>query len=93
MKLISYKSKFVIGTWPLSGDYGTFSKKNVLDTITLALENEIFEFDTAPNYGNGIIEKIIGDEVKDKILINTKVGSLENKKKSFDPEDLKSSFF
>jgi len=90
--LKSYKSKFVIGTWPLSGDFGVYSKKNILDVINLSIDNNIIEFDTSPNYGKGIVEKIIGDEIKDEITVNTKVGSFENKKKSFEINDLKSSF-
>ncbi|MBC70009.1 aldo/keto reductase [Acinetobacter sp.] len=89
----SYKSKFVLGTWPLSGDYGRYSEKNLIEVLNTAIDNKIHEIDTAPNYGKGIVEKVIGNEIKDNLIINTKVGSLTNKKKSFKLNDIERSFY
>ena len=42
----SYKSKFVLGTWPLSGDYGRYSEKNLIEVLNTAIDNKIHEIDT-----------------------------------------------
>ena len=66
-------SKIIIGTWPLSGDYGKIEFEKIKNVLEYCYQNGIREFDTAPNYGNGSIERnlgqIFGD--KDEVLINT----------------------
>ena len=77
-------SKIIIGTWPLSGDYGKIDYKQTQDILEHCYELGIREFDTAPNYGNGVMEKHLGVilENKSNVLINTKMGNLPfNKKK------------
>ena len=87
------KSKIVIGTWPLSGDYGKVDSELVQDILQYCQELGINEFDTAPNYGNGEIEiqlgKVFGDDKN--VMINTKIGNLPFGKKSYDTKDLKKS--
>lgn len=87
-------NKVVIGTWPLSGDYGKVDLKIIQKNLEYCYHNNLKEFDTAPSYGNGFIEFCIGKVLggKDDILINTKIGNMPFKGKSFKLEDLKLSF-
>ena len=56
---------------------------------------DFFEYDTAPSYGNGKIEFLLGEILGNKknIKINTKVGNQPFIGKSFKIDDLKRSFF
>jgi len=87
------KSKIVIGTWPLSGDYGKIDSQVVQEILQYCHESGINEFDTAPNYGNGEIEiqlgKVFGNNTN--VMINTKIGNLPFGKKSYDTKSFKKS--
>ena len=87
-------SKIVIGTWPLSGDFGKISATKCQDVLEYCYELGIKEFDTAPNYGNGFIENQLGVVFKKKVdvLINTKMGNFPFKKKSYQVKELTKSF-
>ena len=87
-------SRIIIGTWPLSGDYGEVDSNQVRDVLEYCYENGIREFDTAPNYGDEFIEKELGNVFHDKedVLINTKMGNFPFNKKSYEINDLKKSF-
>ena len=87
------KDKVVIGTWPLSGDYGRVDLKTVQRVLESCYESNFKEFDTAPSYGNGFIEFCLGKILGSKadILINTKVGNMPFNDKSFSIVDLKVS--
>ena len=87
-------SKIIIGTWPLSGDYGKIDYKQIQDILEHCYELGIREFDTAPNYGNGVMEKHLGVilENKSNVLINTKMGNLPFNKKNYEISELKKSF-
>ena len=54
------KKNIVFGCWPISGDYGIKHNKNSLILIKKAIDLGIYEFDTAPNYGAGNSEKLLG---------------------------------
>ena len=88
------KSKIVIGTWPLSGDLGLVSVKEIYKTLEYCTKNDLNEFDTAPNYGNGIMEKYLGEVFNGdkRIIINTKCGNNSNNIKDFSYSALKKSF-
>ena len=88
------KDKLVIGTWPLSGDYGHVNLKIVQETLETCYEHGLREFDTAPSYGNGFIEHCLGNVManKDDVLINTKVGNAAFLGKSFSVDDMRISF-
>jgi len=52
-------------------------KRDAIKMLNLAYENGITKFDTAPLYGKGYSEKIVGDFIKNKrnkVEITTKVG-------------------
>ena len=69
------KNKIVIGTWPMSGDWGKINITEVIDTLEKSFYDYGFvEYDTAPNYGNGFSEFIIGKVFsnENKIIINIK---------------------
>jgi len=86
-------SKIVVGTWPLSGDYGYMEPKASKDILSYCYEIGLREYDTAPAYGNGFIELRLGEVFAGKkdIIVNTKVGNIPHKGKSFNVKDLRSS--
>lgn len=86
-------SKIIIGTWPLSGDYGKIESNQVTNVLEYCYRLGIREFDTAPNYGNGLMENYLGDIFGDKndVLINTKVGNTSFKEKNYEISSLKHS--
>ena len=66
-------------------------KENPIDLIKYALKKNINFFDTAPLYGNGNVEKLIGSldkKTRNKMVISTKCGMLPhvgfNMKQDFD---------
>ena len=72
-------SKIGFGTWGISGDWGKrFSKKEIFDLFTTAYDLGINFFDTAPVYGNGRIERILGKfSKKNDIVIATKIPAMK----------------
>jgi len=92
MNLI-YKNKVIIGTWPLSGDYGSVSLTQIERCLIKSLEMDFCEFDTAPNYGNGFAEFCLGKVFKGRsgIKINTKFGNIPFEGKAFDLKKLRQS--
>lgn len=85
--------KIIIGTWPLSGDYGYINYKNVIKILEHSYRKGFKEYDTAPSYGNGSMEFVLGNLFFDKkdIKINSKVGNMPFGNKSFDLDSLKVS--
>lgn len=87
-------SNIVIGTAALSGHYGYVPEEDVLETLNYCYEKNFKEFDTAPNYGNGIMESHLGNlfSKKDGVKINTKIGNLSSGGKDFSIEGMRKSF-
>ena len=86
--------KIVLGTWPMSGDYGKYDISESKKLIKYFLKKGYREFDTAPNYGFGKSELILGQiSNQKKIIVNTKIGNNSKKQKSFDYNILKKSFY
>ena len=85
--------KIIIGTWPLSGDYGYVPLSQIHKTLSYSFENKFYEYDTAPSYGNGFIEFILGNffNGEKKIKFNTKVGNHPFFGKSFSLSDIEKS--
>jgi len=86
--------KIIIGTASLSGNYGSVPKQEIIDTLNYCYENNFREFDTAPNYGQGVMESYLGDIFlkRDDIKIHTKIGNLINGGKDFSVDGLRKSF-
>lgn len=88
------KSKIVIGTWPLSGDYGNVSLDEIQQSLEFCYKNGLKEFDTAPNYGDGFMEFCLGKVFHENldVKINTKIGNVPFGGKEFGVKELKKSF-
>lgn len=86
--------KFVFGTWSLSGDYGYKNEKETIKTLSIAYKEGIIQYDTAPNYGSGYAEYILGKTLSKKknIKFNTKIGNNHSKQKNFNLKELEKSF-
>lgn len=72
-------SQLAVGTWATGGqNYGKVDRHQAIDAILRMVENGVNLIDTAPCYGNGSAEKIVGEALKkiprEKILISTKFG-------------------
>lgn len=67
-----------LGTWAIGGDFwGSVDDKLSIKTIQRAIDCGINLIDTAPAYGNGHAERIVGEAIKgrrDKVIIATKCG-------------------
>lgn len=71
-----------LGTWPMGGArYGASDDRSAEQTIAAALDAGITCFDTAPSYGNGHAEVLLGRSLagrRDDIVLVTKGGLLWN---------------
>ncbi|MEX3975877.1 aldo/keto reductase [Paraburkholderia caribensis] len=69
-----------LGTAPLGGLYSPVSDESAFATLEAAWSSGVRFFDTAPQYGNGLSEKRLGQFLKDKprdqYVLATKVGRL-----------------
>lgn len=69
-------NQIFIGTWAFGDNYwGEQKHSDTLKTIHASLRNNFHSFDTAPIYGNGRSEQILGQQLKDfsDVTISTKV--------------------
>ena len=55
-----------LGTWPFAGDkiWGSSERSECIRVVHSALDHGITLFDTAPNYGDGRSESILGEALK-----------------------------
>lgn len=85
--------KAIIGTWPLSGDFGYVSLEQVAATLGACWDQGFREYDTAPSYGNGFAEFCLGKAFHGKpdVLFNTKCGNRPFGGKSFEISYLRES--
>ncbi len=72
-------SRIAIGTWAIGGwMWGGTDEKESIRTIHAALDLGINLIDTAPIYGFGRSEELVGDALKDRrrdsIIVASKVG-------------------
>ena len=84
-------SEIGFGAWQLGNDKDWNGPKYEVSIklVQKAVELGCNFFDTAPNYGEGRSELILGEALKDfnreKIVINTKVGHMPGVENGFDP--------
>lgn len=86
-------SEMSLGTWGLSGDgYGAIVDAEIDRTIDAAISQGITLFETADVYGNGAMEKKLGERLPaGSVFVATKIGtdlSAKPGKKRFDPQYL-----
>ena len=71
-------SEIGMGTWELGGqEWGDIEEEDALDLLRYAFDSGITLYDTADQYGGGRSETLLGQafvEMKDKVIIATKVG-------------------
>ncbi|MEJ6949459.1 aldo/keto reductase [Natronospora cellulosivora (SeqCode)] len=71
-------SAIALGTWAMGGNYfGATDDSQSIRTIEAAIDSGINLIDTAPAYGRGHSESIVGKAIKgkrDKVIISTKCG-------------------
>lgn len=72
-------SELAVGTWAIGGgNYGSVDREESIRAIRKMIDSGVNLVDTAPVYGNGASEMIVGEALKgiprDKVLISTKVG-------------------
>lgn len=72
-------SCLAVGTWAIGGgNYGEVHRQDSINAIRTMIDQGVNLVDTAPCYGNGASEMIVGEALRgiprDKILISTKVG-------------------
>ena len=72
-------SQAAIGTWAIGGaGWGDVNKKESMEAIETMIERGVNLIDTAPFYGLGESEKIVGEVIRDKrddIVLLTKAGT------------------
>ena len=66
------------GTWAMGGDFfGAIEDKKCIDSLCASLDHGVNLIDTAPIYGKGHSEQLVGQAIKgrrDKVVLCTKVG-------------------
>lgn len=78
--LVQKVSRIGLGTWAIGGwMWGGTEKQTAIATVVRALEQGVNLIDTAPIYGFGMAEDIVGKALKqfgkrDKIVVATKLG-------------------
>lgn len=73
-------SKFSLGAWAFAGGamWGDQDEQKSIDTIHAAIDAGVTMIDTAPGYGGGVSEEIVGRATKDRrdqVLIANKVSA------------------
>ncbi len=71
-----------LGTWPMSNQFwGGVDDKDSIATIQCAIDHGINLIDSAPCYGNGHAEEVMGKAIagrRDKVVVATKCGLYRN---------------
>ena len=72
-------SKIAVGTWAIGGaNYGPVNREDSVSAIKTMIDNGVNLVDTAPVYGNGYAEQLVGEALKggcrEKVMISTKFG-------------------
>lgn len=89
-------SEVGFGSWQLAQNstWGKMSEQDAIELVQEAYKRGVNMFDTAPGYGAGFSEKILGKALKDvrkDVVINTKVGHGPNGEYEFTIEGIRHS--
>ncbi|MGV6846575.1 MAG: aldo/keto reductase [Lutibacter sp.] len=90
-------SEIGFGAWQIGKNSGwkSITEKDAIRLVHKSIELGVNFFDTAPNYGYGSSESILGKALnsfdRSKIVINTKFGHTVNGKTNFDSSYIKKS--
>lgn len=81
------------GAWQIGNlkDWGGMTDSDAVRLVHEAVDSGCNFFDTAPNYGLGKSEELLGEALKgkrDQVIINSKCGHQADDQQSFEPEDL-----
>lgn len=70
------KEKLILGTWPLSGDYGHIPMSEISKVFNYWHNSGFRRYDTSPAYSNGYSEFCLGNffDGDSSIIFDTKVG-------------------
>jgi len=81
------KNRVGLGTFPLAGVFSKIDKEKAKEIVKLFLDNGGYYIDTAPLYGFGEVENILGDVLKDypreSYYLITKCGYIDVEGKTF----------
>jgi len=91
-------SEIGFGAWQLggTGTWGYMTKEEGISLVKEAIKEGVNFFDTAPGYGQGKSELILGEaltEARDKVFINTKIGHGPNGEYEFTVEGISNSIY
>ncbi|MEI5907344.1 aldo/keto reductase [Bacillus spongiae] len=89
-------SEVGFGAWQLGNkkDWGEMEDGQAIQLVHEAISQGCNFFDTAPNYGAGIGEELLGKALlgkRDQVVINTKFGHHPNNVQNFDVKQLRQS--
>lgn len=81
------------GAWQIGNlkDWGSMTDSDAIKLVHEAMDSGCNFFDTAPNYGLGKSEELLGvafEGKRDQVVINSKCGHQSDDIQSFDPKDL-----
>lgn len=84
------RNRILFGTWQLGGDFTIISDHTAKELLIIAFRNGIDRFDTAKVYGNGRVEKLLGEVLPSNTRILTKIPALSKPQidQSFETVDL-----
>ncbi|WP_114571931.1 aldo/keto reductase [Exiguobacterium flavidum] len=89
-------SEIGFGAWQLGNekDWGKMTGTEAIHLIKQAMDEDCTFFDTAPNYGAGKSEELIGKAIRgkrDQVIVSSKGGHHSNGELNFDPKQLRLS--
>ncbi|MFE9426418.1 aldo/keto reductase [Kitasatospora sp. NPDC006697] len=86
-------SRLGLGTTSFMGIFGRRDPEECLRTLRHGLDRGITLIDTAPSYGNGLAEEMVGRALRgrrDEVVVCTKVGSYAPEEFDFSPRRIRS---
>ncbi|MYL54278.1 aldo/keto reductase [Pontibacillus yanchengensis] len=86
-------SEVGFGAWQLGNekDWGKMTENEAISLVHTAMDSGCNFFDTAPNYGDGKSEELLGKAFKgkrDQVVISSKCGHHPNDEQNFEPSKL-----